>query len=50
MIDLNQHPRIPIYGSPEHKEWLVRRIRRNLRHRRLYGIPELRPAVAERER
>ena len=31
MIDLEQRPQIPAYGSREHKEWLARRLSRNLR-------------------
>jgi hypothetical protein len=48
MIDTEQRPRVrcprcnqpepelfPAFGSPEHKEWIARRLSRNLRFRRM---------------
>jgi len=33
MIDIEQRPRIPEYGSEEHKRQIARRLSRNLRWR-----------------
>ncbi len=48
MIDLKERQQIPEYGSREHKQWLAKRLSRNLRFRRVYGDPGRRP-VTERK-
>jgi hypothetical protein len=47
MIDAEQRPRLPEFGSDEHKRWIAARLSRNLRFR--FWLRELQPRTVERK-
>ncbi len=47
MIDTEARPRIPEYGSDEHKRQIARRLSRNLRFR--FWLREVQPRALERK-
>jgi hypothetical protein len=45
---MTESPRIPVFGSREHLEWIARRLSKNLRLRRI--VEDAERLIAERRR